>query len=245
MKMNDEVWKSGDLVRTYLTGVRGAIPLASRQLDLMARLIQAGAGTVSQFADLGCGDGVLARVILDRFPQCHGVLIDFSEPMLEEARRRLEPYKARIDFVSADLGTADWTEAIQARAPMDAVVSGYAIHHQPDDRKRELYGEIFDLLRPGGVFINVEHVASASTWIGSVWDNYFVDALHDFSREQGSAKSREEIAKEFYDRPDKEANILAPVETQCEWLRALGFQDVDCYFKIFELAVFGGRRPAP
>ena len=93
--------------------------------------------------------------------------------------------------------------------------------------------------------INVEHVASASNWVESVWDNYFVDALHDFSRKQGSAKSREEIAKEFYDRPDKEANILAPVETQCEWLRALGFQDVDCYFKIFELAVFGGRRPAP
>ena len=41
----------------------------------------------------------------------------------------------------------------------------------------------------------------------------------------------------------QEGNILAPVELQCEWLRRIGFEDVDCYFKIFELAVFGGRRP--
>jgi len=44
-------------------------------------------------------------------------------------------------------------------------------------------------------------------------------------------------------RPDKAANILAPVETQCRWLRRIGFVEVDCYFKHFELAVFGGRRP--
>ena len=43
-------------------------------------------------------------------------------------------------------------------------------------------------------------------------------------------------------RPDRAANILAPVEEQCGWLRALGFQDVDCYWKYFELAVFGGFR---
>ena len=45
-------------------------------------------------------------------------------------------------------------------------------------------------------------------------------------------------------RDDKEANILAPVEVQCEWLRECGFEDVDCFFKFFELAVFGGRPPA-
>jgi hypothetical protein len=53
---------------------------------------------------------------------------------------------------------------------------------------------------------------------------------------------RQELAATYYNRSDKDANILAPVEIQCEWLRAIGFTDVDCYFKAFELAVFGGRR---
>jgi hypothetical protein len=51
------------------------------------------------------------------------------------------------------------------------------------------------------------------------------------------------VARHYYDRPDKSANILAPVERQCTWLREIGFTDVDCYLKVFELAVFGGRRP--
>jgi hypothetical protein len=42
----------------------------------------------------------------------------------------------------------------------------------------------------------------------------------------------------------KEANILAPVETQCQWLREIGFEHVDCYLKIFELEVFDGVRSA-
>jgi len=55
--------------------------------------------------------------------------------------------------------------------------------------------------------------------------------------------TREQVAHEFVHRPDKAANILAPVEAQCEWPRACGYEDVDCFFKVFELAVFGGRKP--
>jgi len=53
----------------------------------------------------------------------------------------------------------------------------------------------------------------------------------------------EELSRTYIERPDKEGNILAPVELQCRWLRDLGFADVDCFFRLFELALFGGRRP--
>ena len=51
------------------------------------------------------------------------------------------------------------------------------------------------------------------------------------------------LSRTYLERPDKEGNILAPVELQCSWLRDLGFADVDCFFRLFELALFGGRRP--
>ena len=57
----------------------------------------------------------------------------------------------------------------------------------------------------------------------------------------GEGQTRDQVAAAYHSREDKQANILAPVESQCEWLREIGFDDVDCYFRIFELAVFGGR----
>lgn len=124
-------------------------------------------------------------------------------------------------------------------SPYDAIVSGLSIHHQPDDRKRAVYGEIFGLLNPGGVFVNIEHVSSPTHWLMSLDHEMFVDSLHRHHPTQ----TREEVARLYYDRPDKNANILAPVEAQCAWLRDIGFTDVDCYLKVFEMAVFGGRRP--
>ena len=145
-------------------------------------------------------------------------------------------------FLLEDYGQPQWIESVRRLNPFDVIVSGFSIHHQTYRRKRELYAELFQLLRPGGIFLNVEHVASPSKWVEQRFEDLFIDALQEFNRRKGPAKTRAQITREFFRRPDKHANILAPVERQCEWLREIGYRDVDCYFKIFELAVFGGRK---
>ena len=115
-----------------------------------------------------------------------------------------------------------------------------SIHHQTDEKKKEIYRQIYDLLTPGGMFIQIEHVKSATQWVEHVHDSYFIDSLYEYQKESG--KSKDDIAKNYYKRADKEANILALVDTQCNWLRDIGYRDVDCYYKIFEMAVFGGRK---
>ena len=238
----DEVWKSPALAASYLQGVRVAVPLATEQIETMMRLVLAGEEPVTLFLDLGCGDGILAAALLEQFPNSKGVLLDFSEPMIQSAKTKLKKYEENLVFETVDYGETGWIQAVDPAHPFDVVVSGFSIHHQPDERKRQLYAEIHDLLRPGGLFVNIEHVSSATKWIEQVWDNYFIDSQYAVSLKEGSAKTRDEVAAEFYYRPDKNANILAPVELQCGWLREAGYVDVDCYFKVFELAVFGGRR---
>jgi tRNA (cmo5U34)-methyltransferase len=98
-------------------------------------------------------------------------------------------------------------------------------------------------LKPNGIFLNLDHVSSPTKWVKNLFDNFFIDSLHSVLAKKGIRRSREQIAREYYERPDKAANILTPVEVQCDWLRQIGFEDVDCYFKVFELALFGGRRP--
>lgn len=242
MERHDIVWQRAALAETFIKDVRGGVPYAADQIEMMLRAIDARSQPVTSFIDLGCGSGVVARALLARYPQARALLVDFSEAMLAEANAQLGAHP-NVLIVSGDLASSEWLNAVRGSAP-DLVVSGYAIHHLAHSRKRELYAEIFDLLPANGMFINIEHVASRSPQLEAASDELMIDTIHAFQRSKGSNRAREQVASEFVHRPDKTANILAPVETQCEWLRAIGFAEVDCYFKVFELAVFGGRKPA-
>lgn len=231
------------MVRAFLDGIRGGIPLAKEQIDVMLRLVKAGESSVRSFADLGCGNGVLSLALLERYPSAIATLVDLSHPMIEAARSHLTGHESNCQFVTADLSDSEWMSLVADGAPFDLVVSGYAIHHLEHHRKRGLYAEVFGLLSPGGLFLNTDHVKSATPWIESIFNDLLTDSLCDHHSRIGSGKTRDEVAREYVFRPDKEANMLAPVDVQCGWLRECGFEDVDCYFKILELAMFGGRRP--
>jgi SAM-dependent methyltransferase len=113
----------------------------------------------------------------------------------------------------------DLDETLPAAARrFDAIVSSFAIHHLDDARKASLYAEVFERLAPGGIFCNLEHVASPT------------GALHaQFLEKLGIPVDEEDPS-----------NKLLDVETQLGWLRAIGFADVDCHWKWRELALLVG-----
>jgi ubiquinone/menaquinone biosynthesis C-methylase UbiE len=240
----NEVWKNDWLVKRFLDGVRGGIPYANDQIEVMLRLLAASDRPVERFLDLGSGSGLLAIAILAQYPDAKAYLVDFSEPMMDAARDLLAEDVSLPRFVLADLGDPTWVARVTHDAPYDAVVSGFAIHHLPHDRKRALYREIFELLAPGAMFVNVEHVSSTTPWVEEQFDAAVIDSLCAYQAQMGMGRTKEQVTADYLHREDKAANVLAPVDEQCQWLVDAGFDDVDCYFKYFELAVFGGRRPA-
>ncbi len=237
------VWKDSALVENFLGRVRKGVPLAEAQFDVMMRVIEGRGQPVHTFLDLGCGDGILASVILAEYPDATGVLVDFSMPMIQAAIANLKNFGKRIHFSTVDYADPNWFGTVAAHGPYDAIVSGFSIHHHSDRVKQQIYRDVFDLLGPGGVFVNMEHVRSASKWLEAVHDDFFIDSLWASQVGRPESESRAQVAAAYHSRDDKAANILAPVESQCHWLRQIGFQDVDCYFKAFELALFGGRKP--
>ena len=240
--ITDEVWKLPAIVNRFLS-YRAAIPLAQEQLGIMMSILKMRSQPVEKFLDLGCGDGILGAAILGEYPSSRGVLADFSEPMLAQAREQLKEYADQLVFETLDYGDRAWVNGMQAEGPFDAIVSGYSIHHQPNARKRPIYEEIFSLLKPGGWFINIEHIAAESELAVDLFSKHIIDARYAIEQKNGGTKTRQEISDIFMNRPDKDANILLSVDTQCDWLRAIGYEEVDCYFRIYELAVFGGRKP--
>lgn len=239
---NDTVWKLPAIVNRFLS-YRSAIPLAQEQIGVMMSILKTRKQPIENFLDLGCGDGILGAAILGECPSAQGVFADFSEPMLAQAREGLKDYASQLAFENVDYGDKAWVNQMQAHGPFDAIVSGYSIHHQPDVRKREVYQEVFSLLKPGGWFVNIEHVSSAAQLNIELFEQHYSSVRYAIEKQNGGTRTLEEITEEYRTRPDKAANILAPTELQCDWLREIGYEDVDCYMRIYELAVFGGRKP--
>jgi tRNA (cmo5U34)-methyltransferase len=233
--MAGTAWQDAEVARRFIDERRGGIPYGSDQTEIMlqvARYFLPDAGTI---IDLGCGAGFLAQVLLTEYPQARALLLDHSEPMLERARQELARFGDRCDLRLADLAEQIHPHARAGEA--DLVVSGYAIHHLPHARKRTLYEEVHRLLRPGGLFINLEHVASPTPELEALFADRYIDCLAAFQK-----RPRPEVAAAYHSRPDKDDNILLSLEQQLDWLHEIGFEQVDCYFKWFELAVFGGVR---
>ena len=179
-----------------------------------AMLLKALPERVERFIDLGTGDGRLIALIRERHPGAHAIGVDLSRPMLDRAVKRF------IDDPLVELREHDLADPLTEQIPVDAVVSALAIHHLHDEGKRALFGEVHSLLVPGGVFINLDLVASATP------------ELH--------ARFRHAIGRAQDDPSDR----LAGLSEQLDWLRDAGFREVDCHFKWLELAVIVARRGA-
>jgi tRNA (cmo5U34)-methyltransferase len=165
--------------------------------------------------DLGTGDGrLLALVKAASTAQLEAVALDFSPAMLSAAGERFAG-DSSVTIVNHNLD-----HPLPALGKFDAVVSSFAIHHLVHERKRELYTEIYGLLNAGGVFCNLEHMASPTP------------RLH------------EEFLYSIGYTPETEdpSNKLLDLETQLQWLREIGFVDVDRHWKWRELALLVGRR---
>jgi SAM-dependent methyltransferase len=207
------LWTVPEHARDYLARRRD-IPHRDEGYAAMLEHLPA---SPSRILDLGTGDGYVVGLLQTVHPGAEFVAADFSPEMLRQARERFADDPS-VTIVEHDLDQPlpeTWGE-------FDAVVSAFAIHHVVDVRKRALYGEVLERLRTGGVFVNLEHVASPTP------------ELHDeFLAAIGSSPER-----------DDPSNKLSPIETQLAWLRDVGFAQVDCHWKWRELAVLSGVRPA-
>jgi cyclopropane fatty-acyl-phospholipid synthase-like methyltransferase len=149
--------------------------------------------------DLGCGDGRLAELVLHARPSVASIVaVDRSAAMLALARERFKT-DTRVRVHEWDL-----RQPLTPWGRFDVVLSGFAIHHLEHPRKRELFEETANQLNTGGVFLNLEVVASATP-------ERHAEFLHAIGRTADDPEDR-----------------LATIEDQLQWMRNAGMVNVDC-----------------
>ncbi len=212
--MTVNLWVNEEHALAYLRE-RDTLPHRVDALEVVCELLPAG---VERVLDLGTGDGILLALVLSARPAATGVGLDFGDEMLRRAREQFAG-DARVEIRRHDL---DQPLAPAALGAFDVIVSSFAIHHLAPLRQRALYGEVFEILRPGGRFVNAEHVASPT---GELHEE-FLAALGRTPAD------------------DDPSNQLVGVEQHLAWLNDVGFANCECFWKWRELAVVAGVKPS-
>lgn len=202
------LWTSPEHARYYLERADSIAHRSEGESALMEFILPA----TRRILDLGTGDGRLLALVKSQHSKAEAVALDFSPAMIDAVSERFAG-DASVRVVAHNLDAP-----LPSMGKFDAVISSFAIHHVVHERKRTLYAEVHGLLNPGGVFCNLEHVASPTP------------RLHEeFLQRIG-----------FTVETEDPSNKLLDVETQLQWLREVGFVEVDCHWKWRELALLVG-----
>jgi tRNA (cmo5U34)-methyltransferase len=176
--------------------------------------------------DLGAGTGLLTASIISVFPHATATLMDLSEKMLEKAQERFSSNK-KVNFLVWDYSHSSFPEEY------NLIVSAMSIHHLSSDEKISLYQRVFDALKSEGIFINADLVKGETDKAEQKYHDMWMNWIHEAGLSEDELS--EIIDRMQYDKPSS-------LSDQLQWLREIGFQDVDCYYKYFNFAVYSGRK---
>lgn len=212
----------------YDDWMKKALPNFEELFGVAVDLIPFDNGARLAVLDLGAGTGLFSQQVLGRYPAAAFVLIDLAEQLMGIAQERFRAYPDQFRYEIADYRT------LQEAGAYDVVISSLSIHHLEHEAKAELFGAVYRALRPGGVFVNMDQIRGETPYLRDLyWQNWLARVRRSGVAEE---RIRESIERRTtYDRD-------APLVDQLQWLRAAGFENVDCVYKHYFVGVFFGRK---
>jgi len=148
-------WHSQDYVFGWAARQDAKEKDRAEQFRLMAETIPYHHEHPIKILDVGAGYGALTQFLLSRFPKAIAVCQDGSEEMAKLGEERMSDIKGRFVYAICDFSNQGWTRRLNG--PFEAVVSSIAIHNvRLPEIVREIYIDIFPLVKTGGCFLNYD-----------------------------------------------------------------------------------------
>jgi SAM-dependent methyltransferase len=222
----------------------------------IAGLVRAALPDAPAILDVGSGTGALSLALLEALPGARVVGVDLDPSVMTLAAHACARHGERFAQFTADLRVPRWEHRLPA--PFDAIVSATSLHWLGATELQTLYRACAQLLRPGGLFLNADHVGSECPAIQAHW-----------LRERDEPRAREAppgaddwdgfweallaaLPPDLRDAHERVASAWEggveqgmPLAWHLDALRAAGFEHVDCFGRSACDAIYGGVRTGP
>jgi tRNA (cmo5U34)-methyltransferase len=212
----------------YDANISSIIPYYSAIHQEIINLVKSLPTSPKVWMDTGCGTGSLVNKAIKELPDTKFLLVDPSERMLDQARRKLSLHSAgRLELFRAS-ATQEFSQELEEKPD---VITAIQCHHylNREDRARAT-SVCYDLLREGGIYITFENtrpLTEEGIIIGKrYWGNF------QLSR----GRTEEEISKHL-ERFDTEYFPIT-VEEHLKLLREAGFKAVELFWYSYMQAGF-------
>ncbi|HEY7064173.1 MAG TPA: class I SAM-dependent methyltransferase [Chloroflexota bacterium] len=237
-------WQSATYAAAWVADAEARDPERIEQLELLVKLLPQPRDAPIRVLDLGAGYGILTRLVLATFPRARVTLFDISQAMLDQAKPRLAAHLDQLDWAIGDLTRPNWVRAVSG--PYDAVVSAATLHNMEEGGLiAAIYAQLAPLLAPGGAFLCYDHMSAGGPRIEQQFDVVRPVRRPDAVEADGHGHGVDGHGH------GTAATITAPagvrrvrfpgtIEAHLGWLRAAGFDEVDCFWKSFHQAIYGG-----
>lgn len=238
-EFNKSQWTKAEFTQEYRDSADIYIVERRRLLEILKSFYRHFIGNKpeNKVLDLGCGDGIVAHELLKIDNSIVATLIDGSEDMLSKAKDRLKDFK-NIQFIQASF--QDILDKKNILQNYDFIISSLAIHHLTMNEKTALFRTIHSHLNIDGYFFNIDVILAPTEtleqWYLSLWKQW-IDERKSFLGIEGNRY--DDIIRRYKDNTDNKPDTL---DAQLNALRAIGFKDVDCFYKYGIFTMYGGKK---
>lgn len=239
-------WDEADS-RGFIDYGRYFVPDREEQIATLLALLP---GHPRHVVELCCGEGLLARAVLDRFPECTVHAYDRSPAMIATATAGATAATGHADRFEGrlfDLADRSWREFPFLVDGIDAILSSLAIHHLDGEGKRELFRDMARALAPGGVLLIADLVRPRTPAGVALARNAWDEAVRKRSLELAADLRPYEMFRKdgwnYYADPDGDPiDQPSSLIDQLRWLEEAGLGGVDVFWMKAGHAIFGGTK---
>jgi len=194
-------------------------------LGIISSLKDFESGKSLKILDLGAGDGLTSKPILQKIENIDLYAVDNEDLMLSQFEKNLSEYSSKVQIVCEDA-------LVYLRQKedhfFDAIGSCFVIHNWQQEYRLEVLKEIYRVLRPGGVFVNADKLAEPRPRHEEVFLKQLTLVIDEYTKVGRSDLMREWIVHYL---EDNIPGVLWFESEAIDQLKSLGFSEIKNTFR--------------